>query len=213
MKHKYRFAIFFIIMVCTISCNQNKERKENRVIKSRKELSNNKTDNGNEPQQVALKFYKWYLKDIYLKKYVESPGIKLTKDSTYVLDATKHKEFLKSSGYFSSKFYDNEISTFKNCENQLKTVKWKEVEKSGAVNPADFVKSNDCNFTFYMVWTNGQGEILNKAEIEKYSTKGNSSLVTLKLSDSTERAFFSRPEVSMIKEGGKWKISKINVSF
>jgi len=215
MKNKLKIIIYFLFIFNAISCNQNKQAEEIKTIEPihKKSIDKNKIITELEPQVVALNFYKWYLKNIYLKKYVESPDIVLTKDSVYVLDATKHKDFLNKSGYFSPKFYDNEIAVLKNCENQLKLVKWKEVEESGVVNPADFVKGNECNFTFYKVWTNGQGEAINKAEIDRYITKENTALVVLKLSDSLQGGFFSKPYISMVKENGKWKISKINASF
>lgn len=210
---KLKFLIYSLSIFNIISCNKDKEIQQNKNIKTTPKTSINSIKTEDEPQAVALNFYKWYLKDIYLKKYVESPEITLTKDSIYVLDATKHKEFLQTSGYFSPKFYDNEITVFKNCENKLKFVKWKEVEESGAINPADYVEGNECNFTFYQVWTNGQGETINKAEIDKYSTKGDTSLVVIKLSDSLQGGVYSKPYVSMVKENGKWKISKIKISF
>jgi hypothetical protein len=219
MKQKLIIIFYLLFIIATISCNQVIDKtKDNNII----ELSNNNktlldkngiVKNENEPQIVALQFYKWYLKDIYLKKDVESPEIVLTKDSVFVLDATKHKNFLKTSGYFSQKFYENEIGIFIDCENKLKFIKWAEVEKSGAVNPADFVEGNECDFTSYKVWTNGQGEPFSRVEIQKYTTKNDISLVVLNLSDSLQGGFYSKPYVSMIKENGKWKISKIRVGF
>jgi len=213
---KLRITIYILVVISTISCNQG-ESKENTTIELN--IDNVKpihkkgiAENEDEPQIVALKFYKWYLKDIYLKKFVESPDIVLTKDSIYVLDATNHKKFLETSGYFSEKFYENERIIFKDCEDKLRLVKWKDVEESGAVNPAEYVTGNECVFTHYMVWTNGQGESINKAEIEKFTTKADKSLVVLKLSDSLYGGF-SKSRVSMVKENGKWKISKIDATF
>jgi len=215
MKQKLKIAIYILAVISTISCN-NGESKENTTIVN---IDNVKpihkkgiVVNEDEPQIVALKFYEWYLKDIYLKKFVESPDIVLTKDSIYVLDATNHKKFIETCGYVSEKFYENELAIFKDCEDKLRLVKWKDVEESGAVNPAEYVTGNECEFTHYMIWTNGQGESINKAEIEKFTTKADKSLVVLKLSDSLYGGF-SKSRVSMVKENGKWKISKIDATF
>ncbi|KAF2509105.1 hypothetical protein [Flavobacterium foetidum] len=213
MKQKCAICalLFFVI---SISCKKEDSKTESKnQIGTERKFDNKKTDFENEPQNVALAFYNWYLKDIYLKKFVESPDVVLSKDSIYVLDVSEHKKFLKTSGYFSSKFYENEKLSFKDCEDKLRTVSWKQVEESGAVNPAEYVEGNECAFTHYMIWTNGQGETLNKAEIEKYSVKANTAVVVLKVSDSLEGGFYSRPHVSMVKENGKWKISKIEVTF
>lgn len=213
---KQRFIIYALSFIALISCKKENSKTDLNPppVKSEKKLErNHQTENKNEPQEVAARFYKWYLKDIYLKKFVESPDIVLSKDSIYVLDATEHKKFLTTSGYFSPKFYENEIVTFRDCENKLKSVNWKLVEESGAVNPAEYVEGNECSFTHYMIWTNGQGETLNKVQIEKYSKKGDTALVILKLSNSREGDFYSRPYVSMIKEKGHWKILKIEVNF
>ena len=90
-------------------------------------------------------------------------------------------------------------------------VSWKEVEKSGAINPADFLDGNECDFTKYMVWTNGQGEIINKVDYDNCTIKGKYAFVTLKLSDSLAQNFYSKPKITLIKENGDWKILKINI--
>lgn len=210
MKYYFRFCLL-TILITIVSCKKDKIEQLNKIEKHIELENNKKPIDINSPQNIAVNFYKWYLKDIYLKKFVESPNVVLSKDSIYVLDATEHKKFLETSGYFSSKFYENEIGGFKDCENKLRLVKWKDVEESGAVNPAEYVEGNECVFTHYMIWTNGQGEPVNKVVIDKYSTKGNTSLVVLNLSDSLGERIYSKPNVSMIKENGKWKISKIEV--
>lgn len=217
MKKSVRFlacvAIVFTILISCVNKNSDKKNTDT-VIKTEKVfLPKKKKDVINEPQEVAFQFYKWYLKDIYLKKTVETPDIILSKDSTYVLDATNHKNFLKSSNYFSEKFYDNEIGIFKDCANKLKLVNWKEVEKTGTVNPAEFVSGNDCDFTHYMIWTNGQGETINKVKLEKFEINGKFATVHLKLLDSLRGGFYSKPKVTMINEKGNWKILKIEVGF
>ena len=117
MKQKSKITIYLLFIIVTISCKQvNDKTKNNHTIELKNEVpidKNERIKNDDEPQMVALKFYKWYLKNIYLKKFVESPGIVLTKDSIYALDATNHKKFLKTSGYFSQKFYGNEIKILK----------------------------------------------------------------------------------------------------
>ena len=217
MANMKRSLLLYYFLVCfsIVSCKKedSKTAQNNAIATEKKSENNKKTEDKNEPQTVALAFYKWYLKDIYLKKFIESPDVVLSKDSIYVLDATEHKKFLKTSGYFSPKFYENEIATFKDCQDKLRQVSWKAVEESGAVNPAEYVEGNECDFTHYMIWTNRQGETLNKAQIEKCSVKANTALAVLKLSDSLGGGFYSRPHVSMVKENGKWKISKIEVVF
>ncbi|MFB9077953.1 hypothetical protein ACFFLS_04705 [Flavobacterium procerum] len=212
MKQKFIISSLLLFVVI-ISCKKEDSKTQpNNLIETEKK-DDKKSESKNEPQNVALAFYKWYLKDIYLKKFVESPDVVLSKDSIYVLDTSEHKKFLETSGYFSPKFYENEVVSFRNCENKLRSVSWKKVEESGAVNPAEYVEGNECAFTHYMIWTNGQGENLDTAEIEKYSIKDNTALVIIKLSNSPEGGFYSRPHVSMVKENDKWKISKIEVHF
>ena len=133
--------IVLLLTLFLLSCKDDtNEDLEYTKAKTVKDATNHKLNLNNEtPELVAFNFYKWYLKDIYLKKYVESPEIKLNKDSVYVLDTKKHKKFIEENSFFSKSFYDNEELTFRNCEKELVKVSWKEVEKSGAINPADFL--------------------------------------------------------------------------
>jgi hypothetical protein len=203
--------IVLLLTLFLLSCkDDNKRAIENKQAVTEKDTITSKL-NIETPESVAFNFYKWYLKDIYLKKNVESPEVKLNKDSIYVLDTKKHKKFIEENSFFSKSFYDNEELTFRNCEKELIKVQWKEVEKSGAVNPADFIDGNECGFLNYMVWTNGQGEIINKVEYDNCIIKGKYAYVTLKLSDSLQQNFYSKPKVTMIKENGNWKILKINI--
>ena len=205
--------IVLLLTLFLLSCKDDtNENLEYTKAKTVKDATNHKLNLNNEtPELVAFNFYKWYLKDIYLKKYVESPEIKLNKDSVYVLDTKKHKKFIEENSFFSKSFYDNEELTFRNCEKKLVKVSWKEVEKSGAINPADFLDGNECDFTKYMVWTNGQGEIINKVDYGNCTMRGKYAYVTLKLSDSLAQNFYSKPKITLIKENGDWKILKINI--
>ena len=163
-----------------------------------------------DPGKVVLNFYKWYLKSIYLKKSVEGPEVILTKDSIYEIDATKHINFLKESGYFSPKFYENEIQLYNRCGEQLKKVNVKQVEESGGL-AADFVESEDCSFLSWMVWTGGQGEELSTVEIKSSNSKADIATVIAVIGDETGFKY-SNPTVTLVKENGEWKISKILIS-
>lgn len=205
-------VILFLISVFSVfSCQENKKGRSKAKTDDPKIIISAKA--GEKPETVALNFYKWYLKDIYLKRYVESPEIVLNDKKIYVIDSKKHKKFLDRSGYFSPTFYKNELIVYKNCENKLRFVNWQEIEESGAVNPAENVEGNDCNFTSYMIWTNGQGEVLNKAKLLQSRINGEKALVKLQLSDTISKSDFSQPLVSMVKEKGRWKIAKIEVTF
>jgi hypothetical protein len=186
------------------SFGDNRQTKTNSV-------SNNDTLNA--PEKAVLKFYQWYLKDIYLKKGEEHPGVILTKDSIYKLVRTNHIDFLKNSGYFSDKFYDNEIPMFENCDEQLKKVKPKQVEESGS-SPADIFegKINVCDFMFYQVWTGGQGEDLSTVQIKNSKVTTDSATVIAVIGDSSGYKY-SYPRVTVLKENGAWKISRIVISF
>jgi hypothetical protein len=165
----------------------------------------------NAPEKAVLKFYRWYLKDIYLKKSVESPEVKLTRDSVYQIDATNHIEFIKRSGYFSSKFYPNEIPMFSACNKQLIKVNPKEVIESGGF-PSAFVNGNDCSFLEYKVWTGGQGERLNTVDVVGSIIFGDSAEVNAVVGDSLSGPY-SYPRVSLFKEHNKWLISRIIISY
>jgi len=163
-----------------------------------------------DPESVVQNFYKWYLSSIYLKKSVEAPEVILTKDSVYELDASKHLEFLSECGYFSSKFYENEIQLFKKCDEQLKKVDVKQVEESGGL-ALDFVGNEDCSFMNWKAWTGGQGEILNTVKIASSYINDKLANVVVAIGDSTGFVY-STPNVTLIKEDREWKISKIVIT-
>ena len=193
-----------------LSCRDNNSQKTSDKTPIIDTLANNK-QSLKDPEKVVLKFYQWYLKSIYLKKSVEGPEVILTKDSIYKIDVTKHIDFLKECGYFSPKFYDNEIQLFNRCGEQLKKVNAKQVEESGGF-AADFVDRNDCSFLSWMVWTGGQGEDLSTVEIKSSIVTADSATVIAVIGDATGYKY-SNPTVTLLKENGEWQISRIVISF
>lgn len=165
----------------------------------------------NTPEKVVLKFYQWYLKDIYLKKYDDQPKVILTKDSIYKLDLSKSINFLKQCGYFSDKFYNNEKAMFSSCDEQLKKVNPRQVEETG-VPPSMFVEGNACDFLNYMVWTGGQGEALTAVEIKSSKILADSAIVIAIIEDAKGYKY-SYPQVTLLKENEEWKISRIVISY
>lgn len=96
--------IVLLLTLFLLSCkDDNKRAIENKQAVTEKDTITSKL-NIETPESVAFNFYKWYLKDIYLKKNVESPEVKLNKDSIYVLDTQKHKKFIEENSFFSKSF-------------------------------------------------------------------------------------------------------------
>ena len=164
----------------------------------------------NEPEKVTLDFYQYYLRDIYKKYYsIESPSAKLNSDGIYQLDPTEHIKFLNESGYFSPKFYENEIPLFEKCNDDLKAVSVQEVNESGTF-PEEFAST--CDFVFYHQWVGGQGEELNTVDIINSEIIGNTASVTAVVG-SRESGPYSYPVVTLLSENGEWRISDIEISF
>jgi hypothetical protein len=165
----------------------------------------------NEPEKVVLSFYKWYLKDVYLKNIIEAPVVKLTKDGIYQIDTTDYIKFLNQSDYFSIQFYKSEIAMFIACNKKLRDINPKQKEDAPCF-PANLVKGHECDFLCYMAWTGGQGESLNTVGIVKSEVTADSAKVITVLGDSISGPY-SYPIVSLMNEHNKWKISRIEVSY
>jgi hypothetical protein len=164
----------------------------------------------NEPEKVVSNFYNWYLKDIYLKKDVESPDI-ILKNNIYQIDPSNHIKFLKDSGYFSDLLYKNELPMYEKCDKKLKEVKVEDVKREGDF-PPDHVDGNDCSFLSYFIWTGGQGETFDdKIKILNSTIDTNKAEVLVVIKSYGKD--YSYPQVTLLKENGKWKISDISVSF
>jgi hypothetical protein len=162
------------------------------------------------PQEVALQFYNWYLKNIYYSKSdLSNPDIKLVK-STYQIISKDQFDKLKKTRFFSNEFYENQTIIYNACNLQLRKVSRRKVEKC-ACSPTEFVKGNECDFMAYYPWVGGQGETINTAKVIKVNTHENLSKVTIGL--SADKYAFSRPEVTLLKEDGNWKISKIELHY
>jgi hypothetical protein len=169
------------------------------------------------PAEVVSRFYQWYLRDIYLQEPsldAEGPRARPNKNGHYYLDTSKHRAFLRKSGYFSPRFYANEQLLIENCNHQLRQVSVKQVEKSGG-SAGDLVDGSACDFLRWMVWTGGQGESLNTVNIKKTTLRADSAVVVAALGDSASGAAYeySQPRVTLFKEKGEWKISRITISF
>jgi hypothetical protein len=169
------------------------------------------------PAEVVRRFYRWYLTAVYLKEpsaEAEAPRALPGKNGRYYLDTTKHRAFLRQAGYFSPRFYANEQLLFDNCNHQLRQVSAKQVEESGSF-AGDLVNGSACDFLRWMVWTGGQGESLNTVHIKKTTLLADSAVVVAALGDSASGADYeySHPRVTLIKEKGEWKISRITISF
>jgi len=166
---------------------------------------------------VVRRFYRWYLTDIYLKEpasEAEGPRAVPGKNGYYYLDTTKHRAFLRKTGYFSPRFYANEQLLFTNCTQHLRRVSVKQVEESGGF-AGDFVDGPACDFLQWMVWTGGQGEALNTIKIKKTTLLADSAVVVAALGDSASGAAYeySTPRVTLVKEEGEWEISRITISY
>jgi hypothetical protein len=170
---------------------------------------------GKSPQEVALQFYNWYLKKVYLKSplnkpnVMDHPEVKIV-NTTYQIVSKNQFEKLKETGFFSDEFFKNELVVFNACNVQLKKVKIKDVEECGC-SPATFVKTSDCDFLEGYTWVGGQGEDLKTVKISKVVTMGDKSKVTATIGDGT--VDYSHPIVSLIKENNEWKIAKIDLRY
>jgi len=164
------------------------------------------------PQEIALNFYKWYLKNHYEQGGIyETPSIEMDENKTFYLDYENYKSSIKSTRYFSEKYFENNLQIYKDCEKALLNVNYEDVQECGC-NPAEFTERN-CVFSFYYVWTNGQGESLNTATLGSSKVNENNAVIIINVGYKGEEQNYeySKPNVYMIKENGKWKISKIKV--
>ncbi len=164
------------------------------------------------PSEQVLKFYTWYLHEFYLKKPVEAPEIVLSPDSSsYHLDPAEHLAFLKSSGYFSDKFYERELPACNACEAKLRSIDARSILRAGG-SPIDPVDGRACAFLGWMPWTGGQGETLNTVNLVGADQIADSATVTIMLSDSAAEPY-SYPRVTLLKEKNAWKICRIVISY
>lgn len=201
MRIKKSLFVLLLITVCGTSKSQVNT------------IRYNKPKTGESPGEIVSRFYNWYLKKVYLHDNDDglwNPDIKLTKDSIYKIMPQVQFNKLKKTGFFSDKFYKNKIVIYNKCDVQLRIAKPKDVNKCGC-SPAEFAKNNDCDCLSYYTWVGGQGENLNAAKIEKINTVGNISKVTVGI--YADKYLYSHPEVTLLKENGKWKIANIEVHF
>jgi len=198
--------MIFIIIITLISLFPKYSYSQSNNINNY--LSINEKNELNDPEKIVLNFYRWYIKNIYLKKNVEGPIAKLISNNIYELDATEHIKFIKSAGYFSTSFYKNEIAKFDSCSECLKNTDLKLIADEGF----DILDCDCCNFLNSMIWTGGQGEEITTANIIKSEISSNSALVIVVLG-LTDDDKYSYPNVTLLKENNKWKIDNITISF
>jgi hypothetical protein len=161
------------------------------------------------PAEVVSRFYQWYLRDVYLQEPgmdAEGPRAVPSKNGRYYLDTTKHRAFLRKSGYFSPHFYANEQMLFESCNHQLRQVSAQQVQESGGF-AGDLVDGPACDFLRWMTWTGGQGESLNTVKIKKSTLLADSAVVVAALGDSASGVAYehSHPRVTLVKEKGNGK--------
>ena len=202
-------GLLFLLISCTNKSSTDQKTKSSTIDKDK--FANAYSLRLNSPESVALSFYNWYLKDIYLKKSVESPELFLNEDSVYVLDPRAHIKFLNESGYFSTKFYENEVKMFDSCNDKLSKINPHEVEDNGYF-PPELAGDDNCRFLECMIWTLGQGETLNTAKVKSSTIDKDSANVIITIGD-TLAGDFSYSHVTLLKEKDKWKISRIRVDF
>lgn len=175
----------------------------------------NATNTLNQPEKFVLDFYKYYFANVYGRHLLfEIPEIKLTSEGVYQLDPAQHLQFLNESGYFSSKFYKNELPKFEACNKGLEAVEVREVEASGA-SPAEFVKDGSCAFLFRYQWVGGQGEELNSASVVSSEINNDEANVIVMIGRRLNDLYianFNYSIVDLVKEGGQWRIDRITTS-
>ncbi len=206
-----------LLMLIVASCTSSSKKSVTDSVQSlSKDSISGTIDKSQSPEQTALQFYNWYLKEVYAKsgpENPEGPEVKITPDSIYQIIPNTYFDKLKKTGFFSNSFYENELHTYRKCDTQLKKVKLADVDKCGC-SPTDLVdvNNNDCDFLTYKTWTGGQGESINNAKIIKGITNGNTSVVTMELGGEGNPAY-SHPKVFLINESGMWRISKIELKY
>ena len=200
--------IFVIFIPLIFSCNT--DNKEFNTTDTNTTAANNQNwrpqikKTLNEAEKVTLTFYETYLKNFYEGDGHETPVVGITTDSTYYLDTLDHIKFLDKLGCFSSEYYKNRTEVYNACRAELKKLNPGELD-----GPPD----GDCAFMTFMIWTGGQGETLNTADILKSSITDSTAKVVVAIGDSIGKYIYSYPTVELIREDNKWKISGIDLSY
>lgn len=207
-NHIMKKLTFLFLISLMFSCNTN-TKESNTTETSSTEVNNidwrpHPKATLNDAEKLVLDFYVNYLATYYIKGGHEQPRIGFAKDGTYYLDTIDHIDFLKKLGCFSSKYYDNQLSMYNACRKEL--IKLKPGQADG---PPD----GDCSFMSWMIWTGGQGEELNTADIINSTIADSTAQVIVAIGDSIDKYIYSYPRVELIKENGEWKISNITNSF
>nr|WP_294789998.1 hypothetical protein [uncultured Mucilaginibacter sp.] len=206
MKPNLYFVLipFFILI---ISCNTT-ERKANKSSDSFTE--DEKSDSTKRPEAVALRFYNWYIKEMYPDSSIDKPTLKITADSVYQLIADTQFETLRKTGFFSKDFFHHQSHIYSACNLSLKKIDIKKVEDCGC-SPTEFVNNESCSFFSYYAWVGGQGENITNAKVVSTNVKGN--YATVKMEILADGIPYSHPKVTEFKENGVWKIAVIDLEW
>jgi hypothetical protein len=171
-----------------------------------------------EPEQVALRFYQWYL-PIYNNGDSKEPPISLVINSGqhYQIDDAKRIAFYRQSGFFSLKYLQSLHGKYAACNREMEKVSRKEADACGC-SPAMWAPGNACNFLSYFPWINGQGETVNKVAIlegTRLFEYGAYAVVYAVLLDATmpnsPATPYSYPVIRLEKRGAGWAI--VNIEF
>jgi hypothetical protein len=163
-----------------------------------------------EPEKVVSNFYSWYLRDIYLKKRIESPILAINSLGLYQLDSKETFDYLRNTGYFSEQYFTNTQKKYDACNIELAKVDLKQIKESGAVDPSENI--NNCDFLHSMIWTGGMGEQMDSFEIidsniADFKT-GSVASVLIRL-----KPYGSYASVNLSLENNKWLIDNIGINF
>ncbi|MFD0749815.1 hypothetical protein ACFQZS_06655 [Mucilaginibacter calamicampi] len=197
------YLIFVTVLIFIISCNA-KDKKSGRY-RSKGFATNAIATSAETPQGVALKFYKWYIKEMYPDSSIDKPQLLINADSIYRLDTTYQFARLRKTDFFSEDFFKIQTRNYQSCDLWLKNTRIKEIESYQSA------PNNICDFFSNYSWVGGQGENVTDARIASHSIKDNKAIIKMEI--LIDGVSYSHPKVVEYKENGLWKIARIDLEW
>jgi hypothetical protein len=194
MKYKVYIMVLFLGI---ISCNTNVSSN-----------SASKTEGKDAYTNFVKEFYSWYLNKIYktYKEFYFLPGYTKLTETAYIFNISPVIEKMRSSGYFSKNFIQNDSIKIADCNKEMLKYKWEnEPEPEFNIQP--------CNFLWKDQIVGGQGENLDNFKIIETNIKNDSiAIVSIDIFEKEKRLYNAKVEV--LKDGKDgYKINSIELEW
>lgn len=170
------------------------------------EVNGRQTKESDKVAEIVTNFYQWYF-DLIENKRMDRlyPSFTKTSDGMTTLDFTTYRrELLKHS--FDSVFVEESVKGYDICSTNLKKIPY---ETFLTLQDLDDFESIECAFSNKYEWIPGMEPFAGFKVLQPYFVNNSSATIKVVFIDAGEKEPKSSAIISVINDGNRWLINKI----